>query len=302
MSTIRFFDGFDMALAPFEIWFWLLNRGIETSYEATRAEILRLLESKKIELTNSFVTLQGRAGMAEERIRRGLFAEDKIHRARKAIRMLRFVPYVRMVAVCNTLAFDMTRKEGDIDVFIVMSRNRLYFSRFFVTSLLHLTRRRRHGLKIQNRVCLSFYADEQALDMSTFALDDGDDPYLAYWTRSLVPMFSVNGTYDRYWNQNKAWLKKYFSDPQPYIPVERRTIKDALWVRGIRGFFEFLLFPFAVILEPLLFMIQRRKLSRSSERHLRLNPTSVIVERHVCKFHEEDRRVFYRTHMQTAKP
>ena len=99
--------------------------------------------------------------------------------------MLRFVPGVRMVAVCNSLALGEVRPESDIDLFIVARAGWLFRVRFLSVLLMQILGVRRYGKKIAGRFCLSFYVDERALDLSWVDMP-GD--YMERWLSSLRPI------------------------------------------------------------------------------------------------------------------
>jgi len=104
-------------------------------------------------------------------------------KARRYVRFLQIVPFVRMVSVCNNLAFSKVREGSDIDIFIIAKNGRLFLVRSFVTFLLQILGVRRHGKKISKRFCLSFFIDESVMDLSKIALEN--DIYLAFWIKIL---------------------------------------------------------------------------------------------------------------------
>jgi hypothetical protein len=286
-----------MPLSWFEAWMLLYDHGQSFEADEVRESIERLAAEGKLECKNGMYCLPGRSAIITQRVSRAFIAEDKFRIVKRAVHLLRFVPYVRMIAVCNTLSFAMTREEADIDLFFVIKRGRLFLSRFILTMLLHVLRLRRHGFRISNRICLSFLVDEQSVDMSRFAIG-AEDPYLAYWTRQLVPIFSVGGSFSRFWDANRAWLKRSFSNARPYEPVYRHECPDTAVSRLLRQTGEIALLPFASFVEPLIRFVQLIKIRKSARRHIRLTKTAVVVDSHTLKFHEEDRRVFYRERMQ----
>lgn len=297
LATLAYFDAADMPLTPAELWMNLFKPNQNASF-ADVLHKLELLASKgSIMLTRGFAVRAGREALIDERIRREGHAIFKFRKLRRIVWLLRFVPFIRMVAACNTLAFDMARKEGDSDLFIVTKRNRLYLTRLLVTGLMHVIGVRRHGLRVADRVCLSFYVDEDGLDMSRFALAEGD-PYLIQWTRRVVPLFSISGTYERFWKANVAWLASELREPLPYRTIPLRTVDDSLFSRLKRTALEYILFPFAPFLESFARSFERRHMRDAASRHIRLTHTGVVIDNHTLKFHEEDRRVFFREHMQ----
>jgi len=296
-ETFSYFDGVEMPLSWFEAWSLLYDHGEAFDADEVRGSIERLTAQGKLECINGMYCLPGRSAIISQRVKRAFIAEDKYKVVKRAVRILRCVPYVRMIAVCNTLSFAMTREEADIDLFFVIKRGRLFVSRFLLTMLLHVFRLRRHGFRIANRICLSFLVDEESVAMSRYAIAP-DDPYLAYWTKQLVPVFSVEQGFSEFWNANRAWLHRMFSNARPYEPVYRHVCPDTIVSRLVRQAGEILLVPFVSFVEPLIRFVQLIKIKRSARRHIRLTKTAVVVDPHTLKFHEEDRRAFYRERMQ----
>jgi hypothetical protein len=269
------------------------------SYEDVEKVIHLFASQHKIERQGAFVTLPGKEHLAKERISRSMISEQKYKRTLRAASLLRVVPYIRMIGVCNTLAFDMARREGDMDLFIIAKKNRLYVVRWLVTLLMQVFGFRRHKLKISDRICLSFYVDEEGMDMSRFELD-GDDPYLAVWTSRIIPIFSSRGTYEHFWKINEQWISSYLQHPAPYDIADRRKLPDTGILVAKRKILEILFWPFVGSLEYFLRAMQRSRLQRGAQRHVRLTPTGVVIDDHTLKFHEEDRRILYRERMRTG--
>jgi hypothetical protein len=74
-----------------------------------------------------------------------------------------------------------------------------------MTLILQLLGVRRYGEKIAGRLCLSFFATIDGLNISEIALDGGD-PYLATWVKYLSPILDKNGTYWIFVEKNKHWV------------------------------------------------------------------------------------------------
>ena len=124
--------------------------------------------------------------------------------------ILRIIPFVKMVAICNNLSFGRVDEHSDIDIFVVAERGRLFFVRSFITFLLHISGVRRHGNKVAGRFCLSFFVDEEGTDLSKIALEK--DIYLAFWVKNLVPVID-NGFASEFMRKND-WIRGYFEDDE----------------------------------------------------------------------------------------
>lgn len=295
-KTIAYYDSQDIALTTTEVWSYIFAGGSQMSLQDVERVIQTLEHKHAIVTNNAYVAMAGREKLIDERVKRGMFSEKKFRRVRRVARLLSFLPFVRMVGVCNTLSFYMPRQEGDIDVFIITKANRLYLARVFITFVLHVLRLRRHKLHITDRICLSFYIDEEGLDLERFALPNGD-PHLVIWASHIIPIFSIHQTYERFWQVNEKFYRTVLADPRAYQSVDRLRVDDILFSKGVRTFFEIILFPVAPLFEAMTRKNQYERMRESQNRHLRLVATGVVLDRHTMKFHEEDRREFYKTRM-----
>lgn len=115
--------------------------------------------------------------------------ERKMWRAYRISRLISWLPFVRAIAVCNSLGFQMVHEESDIDLLIITAHNRVWSARWWVTGVLALLRLR-PGEAVRDPVCVSFFVDECVDDLSVVMMDR--DVYFYYWLRSLVPLFGTH--------------------------------------------------------------------------------------------------------------
>lgn len=201
--------------------------------------------------------------------------------------IIQIVPFLRMAAVCNNLAFGKVSKDSDIDLFVIARSGRLFTVRFFLTVLMHVFGVRRHGDKIAGRFCLSFYVDESAMDLSSIALED--DIYLAYWVKALVPVVD-RGAIMREFQDKNIWVEKYFE----VLPSMRgRVKKECSFVKILRFFFEFMLngrvgnFVERKLMKWQLENIHKKMKKLGSD-------ASIVATSSMLKFHNRDRRRYYK--------
>ena len=205
--------------------------------------------------------------------------EEKLwSKVNRYIPYLRWVPFLRMVAVCNNLAFGKVDAKSDIDLFIIAKRGRLFTVRILVTFILQILGVRRHGNKVAGRFCLSFFVDDSFLDLSKIAIEN--DVYLAYWVASLKPVID-DGVSSEFWAENK-WVESFFENGELKYDVSRVLARPS-------NIFAFL---FPKFVESLL---KRWQLKRARKKAaLAGDGADLMVEEHVLKFHNIDRRKIYR--------
>lgn len=143
------------------------------------------------------------------------YEESLFLKTQKYCKYISWIPWLKMVAVCNSLSMYATKESketlrnkwtngSDIDLFIITSSKRLWIVRIIITIIFQLLWVRRHGKKVKDRFCLSFFITEDTMDLSKIAIEN--DIYLSYWITFLKPILNYDKTYERFITNNKALL------------------------------------------------------------------------------------------------
>ncbi len=200
VRAIVFFDLFDCPLSSYEIWQYL-------DRPATLLEVKELFAVglEGIESINGFYFLSSRDNILEERQKRYHFSSTKFKLAERAVRLFRLIPFIKMIAVANIIGSHNLRDGSDIDLFIVTAPRRLWLTRLFCAGLAKILGWRPTKETKRNRICLSFYASSDALNLADLKLSS-EDLYFNYWLAGLVPLYDRGQTYDYLISENK-WLK-----------------------------------------------------------------------------------------------
>lgn len=277
LAALAFFDVFDYPLKLEEVERYMMV------YREGGDELRRILRGLNvIENAEGFYFLQGRKELIEVRRRREGVAADYWDKVRKYVRYLREVPFVKGAAVCNTLAFGNASRESDIDLFIITEKGKIFTARTLSALLMDVMGVRRKGDKIAGRFCMSFYLSEDAMDLSTMR-KGGDDVYLAFWMRSLKPIFGEE-IFDRFFEEND-WVAELFKQSvnesgRPLIfgagtGLER--VHRSLLSGGIGSMLER--------------KLERDHLKRHEVKKAELGEgSSVVVNKSMLKYHNIDRR------------
>lgn len=291
VATVAFFDCEDYPLTGTEIhrWLWRSSASLVQVLEALPV----LVADGRLQQTDAFYTLPGREQIIWTRHERYRVAERKYAYARRAARLLRYLPSVRMVAVCNNAAYSNARAKSDIDLFIITAPGRVWWTRLWCVLLLQLAGLRRHGSRVADRCCLSFYLAADRLDIADLALPPLD-PYLVYWLATLSPIYDRGGTFAAWWQAN-TWIRQALPNVTPRQISSRRMVRHPGKVqdqmnarrsdsgRGAR---------MTDWLEQLAKRLQQPKLERWINRWA--DRTGVAVHDHILKLHVTDRRAEYR--------
>lgn len=289
--TVAWCDVLEIPPTVTEIWRWLMQYEGEQPrlFDVERLIVEDPWLRDRIEHTTAYVTLKGRGELWDKREWRRVWALRKWKRALRAAKLVRCVPFVRLIAVTNTLAWDGTDEESDIDFFIVTRAGRLWTTRILVMLLLHVVGWRRHGNKIKNRICLGFWVDETELNLEPLALKP-DDPYFAFWLITMWPVYGQT-TYRRLQDANN-WRQKIFPFCPLIEPTHWRSVSETgLW-RFIPKVDEFFLGGWlGDLVERLLRTLQMRRIYQHKNSAIHERGTSVVATPNIAKFHEQDRRI-----------
>jgi len=200
-----------------------------------------------------------------------------IKKAQYWLYFLRFFPFIKGISICNTTAFFCASEKSDIDLLVIAKKNRIWTCRIIVTFLLHLLGLRRHGKKIGGRFCLSFFIDEENLNLKKIKLKE--DPFLAFWTASQIPLWGKD-VFQKLAQQNKAWIKKEVG-----IDILFHKNLSSLKETSNNKFLEKI---FNSILEKLL---KKIFFKRTWQKFQKLKDKSgTIISDGILKFHDKDQR------------
>ena len=251
LSTIAYYDALDYPLTSFEVFKYLVNPLHVASFywnQKPRPEafgpievdkfsninlvnIRKNLESKEskefIGEENGFYFLKGREKIIRIRIDRQKIADQKWKKAKKIIRLLEIIPYLKMVAVSGSLALNNTKEESDFDLLITVKNKRIWLARFFITMLIQIMGRRRHKDLTKDRICLNHYITDKSLEIKFRSL------YNAQTYAHLIPVLEIEqGIYKKFQEANK-WINDYLVF-FPKIEIQHsKTIRGNYFLRLI---------------------------------------------------------------------
>lgn len=277
--TMVFFDIFEFPLTLDEISHYLLGLKVDRPHLR-----LSLEQSNSIDHHHGYYFLKNRHELVERR-NMNLSVVDKLwKRVYRFLSIFSAIPFIKMIAVCNTLAYNNPTLESDIDLFVVTKKNRLFTARAILSILTHLLGIRRHGRKITGRFCLSFFASENVINFEGLCLKPYDI-YAAYWMMSLAPVYGEE-TYAKFVAEN-TWSKRYF--PDGITPRTEFLRQPGLISRTVKYFLEKALSGnFGDKIERFFgkYMVDRaeKKADRLADRR------GTIISRDMLKFHDQDIR------------
>ncbi len=281
LQTLAYHALFEFPLTREEIYRGLISDR-PFSEEEEVYEALDTLIPHHLSRVEGFITEKGSEHFVQLRKERYRLAEKKFRKAMCFVWWCRFLPFVRMMAVSNTLSTSNAREASDIDFFIIAQKGHLWTSRFFVTGLAEILHERPNLFERKDKLCLCFYYATGDLSLESIALPQ--DIYLPHWIAQLYPLYDAQQYYEHFWRTN-SWIKRVLPHAQSIQPVPRRTVQANKVSRTMQKWAERFLGRF----EPFFARLQEAKLPENlkNQRHI---GTSVITSSALLKFHEDDKR------------
>ena len=147
-----------------------------------------------------------------------------IDQIKKYQHLLQKIPFLRGAFVVNSISFRGVHTNSDIDLFLVVRKNRLWIARLFAWRVFRKVKiTKKHKYK---RFCLSFWAEEDQINLQKIALEPMDI-YLIYWIAHAVPIFADRWDFEDFYRQNR-WIKEFLPhwEPRPLIDLNIPILKD----------------------------------------------------------------------------
>lgn len=286
IKTLCWFDIFDRPLTLFELHKFLYEVSDKIKLSDLQDSLIKMAE---VSQKQGFYFLSSKQKLVSKRIEQEKIAADKIKLAHKAAKKICHIAGIKMIGLCNNWYL---REGSDIDFFIITAKDRIWLTRLLTTAWLHFLRLRRHGSKVADRICLSFYVAENNLDIDKIKIKP-EDPYLDFWAVNMLPIFDRGGFYQKFLDSN-SWLKQKFVNFSGNQFVYSYQIKP-------RGFYAIIYLLHKIIfnsfvggwLEKITKFIQKKKMSYNDNSLANKEDSRVVVSDVMLKFHENDRRKYY---------
>jgi len=265
----------------------------QISYDNFLRELDKMEENKIIAQKFSFYFLPNQENLIAQRQAKTKYIDKKFKILYRAVKIMRFVPFLEAVFVCNNLSFETATADSDIDVFITARDGRIWIVRFFTTILLSLFRLRRTKKQIKNKICLSFYISDKYLNLRDIQISSRPDVYLIYWLSQLTAIYDNKNITEKLSRAN-SWIKEYLNHDLADVLGQNLTVVDNKFSKIFKSFFEHAWSgKYGDLVENQLREIQKVKMKLNASSKQNEGGTEVVVNDQMLKFHENDRRHFY---------
>ncbi len=206
LTPVVFFDLFDRPLNADELLG--LSYGVALDEAQRDAVLEQLVVRGCLERVGAYLALPGRSAIVAPWYERQLVQRALWVEAQAVIGCLAGVPFVRMIAVVNSLSLGTARETSDIDLLVVVEPGWLAVARDHLLARLELLGRRARRLPKQGKVFPDIILSTDRLELASWRLEPLD-MYLDYWLAHLTPVLDRAGTYAKLLGAN-SWLTHTF--------------------------------------------------------------------------------------------
>lgn len=133
------------------------------------------------------------------------FAEIIFNKNKKQLIKLAKFPFVRAIALTNSLAFETAHKNSDIDLMIMCEKGKISIARDLIKLWMMLSVKKTRSEKL----AVDIWLDEDNLSVSDFKLKS-EDIYFENWLATATPIYNESSIFEKFVRTNP--LFKNFSN------------------------------------------------------------------------------------------
>lgn len=204
LKTLLYANIFDYPLKGYEIHKWLIGR--KANLTQVERALKKLVQRSKIKDQSEYYFLPRRKKLVITRKRKEKQSSGYLRKAKVLTLILKIIPWIKLVGISGGLSMDNASRKDDIDLFIIVSINRLWISRFLSIIILDLMGVRRKvntsKSKVGGKLCLNIFLQEDKLEQKK------KDIYTAHEVLQMKVLWQRQGIYSRYLEDNE-WAFKF---------------------------------------------------------------------------------------------
>lgn len=205
-------------------------------------------------------------------------SQIKINEVRKALKVFSFIPFLKNIFICGSVARKTSSEKSDIDFLIIAGKGRVWLVRFCLTIFSFLLGKKTSSFgERKDKFCLNHY---RAAGNETIEKELQDIYSASEYTRMLNLYASENQ--NDFLGGNKEWMKNFepnFDSIKPplfHFPNSKKTKKTLERILGKGG---------GKALENLLKKIQKMKIKINLERNGFSRGARLVLKNNVIMFH-----------------
>ena len=227
LKTLAYADLFDYPLTAQEIFRLLIieDKRLKPSRTSLEEDLRELTKTKRIKSFKENFALRSVEKLVNLKIRRLGFANGKRRQAKRVSSVLIKLPFIKLIGLTGSVAFNNAQTKDDIDLLIVTGPKRLWLTRLLVVFILELWGQRRRpadseSKTTKDKICLNLFLtqDNLALPFKRRNL------FTAHELGQLEVLNQKENTYAHFLKAN-LWVRKFL--PHLFAPHKKMVaLKD----------------------------------------------------------------------------
>ncbi len=198
LSALAYHNIFDYPLTKEEIFMFLETKSNEMELKIA---LNKLIKKKKIKFLDEYFFLKNKS-IVKKRKLKYVQSQKKQKKMQFYAKSLSLIPTVTFVGLTGALSMNNAKKNDDIDLLVISTKNSMWTTRFLSNIILLPFRRQPKSIKQNNRACLNIFLDENDLEIKQKNL------YTAHELVQMVPVINKNKAYQRLINKN-SWVFEF---------------------------------------------------------------------------------------------
>jgi len=235
LKTLVYADLFDYPLTAREIFRLLIieDKRLKPSLASLEKDLRELKKTKKVKSFKDNFTLRraclakgGARKLVNLKKRRLGLANQKRKKAKKISSVLIKIPFIKLIGLTGSVAFNNAQTKDDIDLLIVTGLKRLWLTRLLVVFILELwgQRRRPDEETAKDKICLNLFLTQGSLALPS----KRRNLFTAHELGQLEVLNQKDNTYAHFLKAN-LWVRKFL--PHLFAPHKKMVaLKDKTFI------------------------------------------------------------------------
>lgn len=215
LATLAFYDALDMPLKREEIFRFLIKINPDDNKVVGQLEIektvAQLLLEGNVRCREGHYFLFDKEYLVPLRQKKKEISEKKMSKAKKAVRWLAFLPFVRAVFTSGSLTFGNCDELSDLDILVVAKKGRIWTCRLLVSGKMSILGVRRKWFQkiAPDKICLNHYITDESLAIQF------ENIYNAQTYLNLKLLLAGDKNIVANFYRENEWLKKHLFFYEP---------------------------------------------------------------------------------------
>lgn len=185
-----------------------LSKYIISPKKISERELLFALSSHAtfFEQQKGFIVLRNSNQIIKKRLERIPESRRKLAKALWISQILSYVPTIQLIGISGSLSMYNAKKNDDIDLFFITSRDTLWITRLTVNILLLFLRQKRPvgAHLVRDKICPNMFLAEDAMRVDKKIRN----LYMAHEVAQMKVLYSKNNMKERFLQEN-TWVLKF---------------------------------------------------------------------------------------------